>query len=795
MPSSSLLTMGNGSTGTSSRVTPWDRLRAKAGQENETPTATATANVHRQFMLWLDDAMTAEEYNTVSPFERRALRSQFEKEAYLRDGTNTTATATATVTTTATTATSNTNTHNNVDDDNDENGPSLSASDTIDDDDNDLSNDENDNANDDSNERDIEDDAQRKRKNISTTTTAANNDDGNGNGNVALSTLKTTKYTASAVPARSYRCRHCGLFFAPQGIQRHERKCMPVYTERPSKRPDIKRPAIIDKEIINDEDNNKMEEDSSNPSSVPADDENNDLTATATVGFEKNMEEEEKDDDDNNVVDKEDINANTRISSSAAAAGGGNVVPTVAVAVAAVESVAAAEVTTTIKIKKSSCDVVPTPKQLGLIQEMITQELGPFATQHCQYIGQGGKVKQCACLSVLHDDAAAQACVAAYFVCTWRPLTRSAQNSYMRQQLANNLDPHYFLQKTQKVRNQKPFRIPYHHVIQTPTTNHNENDDNHEKKYDDSRTNDVTRTTIENKLAEHYICKHTYYKLHGIGSTRKNTLEGHVHQKIIPVHGNTGRLSLASRRLKTLVHPLLKDFFHNEIIPLVTKAQAVPNKHGQIVNLLPWKYSKHKLYKQFAWKYGWNISNSDGGKKPYPRTDAEWMAVSASSSSSSGQSATPTKQPRQICCNTTFYNYWNEQYPNLIVEEQFNLEEKYGAKGLRTGPWSPEEIAGFELGMEECKGMKRKWKRIMNEYVPTRTNGQVRKIYTLDSTMKELVLNKKSSFQWLLIHFPFIILSLLVLVFGVCSVSIDPDTCHASLGGATKAAEAKKEHC
>ena len=159
----------------------------------------------------------------------------------------------------------------------------------------------------------------------SSTSSSSDDDDDD---NVALSTLMTRKNKASAVLARSYKCRNCGRLFAPQGIKRHERKCMPVYTERPSKLPDIKRPAnnkeINDDDENDDNDNDEVDEDSSNSSSVPAEDEDNDLVDddddeqdSESTGSSEEKKEEANEEEKEETVDKQQRQRSKRPRSSA----------------------------------------------------------------------------------------------------------------------------------------------------------------------------------------------------------------------------------------------------------------------------------------------------------------------------------------------------------------------------------------------------------------------------------------------------------------------------------------------
>lgn len=69
----------------------------------------------------------------------------------------------------------------------------------------------------------------RKKSAASTTTTPKK----------STATGPLPKSTASD-PPKPYICRNCGKFFTPRGINAHEKRCMPVYTERASSSPDIK---------------------------------------------------------------------------------------------------------------------------------------------------------------------------------------------------------------------------------------------------------------------------------------------------------------------------------------------------------------------------------------------------------------------------------------------------------------------------------------------------------------------------------------------------------------------------
>lgn len=78
-------------------------------------------------------------------------------------------------------------------------------------------------------------------------------------------------------PAKPFICRNCGKFFTPRGINAHEKRCMPVYTERASLSPDIKQPK---KENEQQPDSESKDQEHETSSSLEA--ENSDIEAPAT---------------------------------------------------------------------------------------------------------------------------------------------------------------------------------------------------------------------------------------------------------------------------------------------------------------------------------------------------------------------------------------------------------------------------------------------------------------------------------------------------------------------------------
>ena len=89
-------------------------------------------------------------------------------------------------------------------------------------------------------------------------------------------------------PARPYKCRTCGKLYASQGIKHHERKCMPVYSDRFSKSPDMKK--TLSKSNNKDYANDDIDND---------DNDNDDISSDASSSSPVEEEDEEEEEEEN----------------------------------------------------------------------------------------------------------------------------------------------------------------------------------------------------------------------------------------------------------------------------------------------------------------------------------------------------------------------------------------------------------------------------------------------------------------------------------------------------------------
>jgi len=231
----------------------------------------------------------------------------------------------------------------------------------------------------------------------------------------------------------------------------------------------------------------------------------------------------------------------------------------------------------------------------------------------------------------------------------------------------------------------------------------------------------------EKLLAEHLICKEAFFHMHRIGDHKRKTLEKHAKNGTIPNVSRKGMKTALSVKIEQEIYPLMQEFFNLTVLPLVTKTYAKKNDDGTLitptVNIseLPNDYSKRRLYKEFAWRYGWKIvldpkKNWKVSHKE-PRDDEAWL------------SDPENNVTQKICSRRCFKDYWENHYPNLIVnynwdESTAENKEKQNENGYKTGMWSPKEIADFEEGLKKYE-TKRNWKAMMTEFVPTRTNLQI----------------------------------------------------------------------
>jgi SHAQKYF class myb-like DNA-binding protein len=70
-----------------------------------------------------------------------------------------------------------------------------------------------------------------------------------------------------------------------------------------------------------------------------------------------------------------------------------------------------------------------------------------------------------------------------------------------------------------------------------------------------------------------------------------------------------------------------------------------------------------------------------------------------------------------------FNSYWVQNY-NLVIRNDLEEAQKERATiGRKKGPWSTDEHDAFAEGYEK---LGRNWRKIMQEYVPTGTNLQIR---------------------------------------------------------------------
>ena len=348
---------------------------------------------------------------------------------------------------------------------------------------------------------------------------------------------------------------------------------------------------------------------------------------------------------------------------------------------------------------------------------LVYKELDIISNENCirgKIKRNESKYKICSCLSILKNDTNSKTCVASYIVSKWCGMTKKEQKLYMISKIKESI---LYDENQQKERiegayvhgSKKLFPIPFH--IQ------------------EGNNNSPMELITNEKLSKHYICKDSFYRLHHFGMGMRRTLEEHNRNNTIPVHGLTGQTSHVRhsiRNNKTL-YPLLKAFFDDTILPLATPKMIMTqddsttkndndnddgnndddnnNGNDNVILELPSHYSKRRLYRMFGWAQGWTVTlDEESSVTKVKRTDNEWS----------------TKEPVTICGKTAFKGYWDQYHPTLIIRnDHVNAQAERAAIGFRAGPWSKEENDAFVEGYEK---LGKKWKKIMQEYVPTRTN-------------------------------------------------------------------------
>jgi len=260
---------------------------------------------------------------------------------------------------------------------------------------------------------------------------------------------------------------------------------------------------------------------------------------------------------------------------------------------------------------------------------LITDYLEVLSTNKC-YVTQQ-KRKKCSCLSLLQGDASCKTAVASY-IFVWASLDKLPQQIMLIEQI--KLVNRFCLSPgASSYRNMTPFLIPFY-------------------------SDDVT---VKEKLQPITICKHAFAALHNIGFTSWSRLKHHAETNTLPVHGNVGMISERDKKYRELVLPFLKDYFTKEVIPL---AGARPTRFtrdtvlkrievrdvADIMELDPGN-SKRRLYRMYASLNGWKIvTTSKGSILRSERVDDGWHG-----------------EKKDICCWSSFQNFWKKEYPNLVI--------------------------------------------------------------------------------------------------------------------------------
>ena len=263
------------------------------------------------------------------------------------------------------------------------------------------------------------------------------------------------------------------------------------------------------------------------------------------------------------------------------------------------------------------------------------QYLEQLSTQNCCYFDRvKGKEKNCKCLSFLHKNNSAKRAIANYIM-DWVALDSNKMILINEIRTVNEMANFKGCAKSRVAMEN------FYHIFFIAT---NDN-------------------VINNSLSTIRICQHAFAAIFRQGRFAFNTLQSHAKNNTVPVHGNTGRLSLQTRKIKEEVYPRLKLHFENVILPLsaprptrFTRCVVMKIKNvrdtNDIIELDPGN-RKRRLYGDYAWRNGWKlISSANGSIIKEERRDKNWNGT-----------------PSLICSWWSFLDFWKKNYPKVIVRK------------------------------------------------------------------------------------------------------------------------------
>ena len=237
---------------------------------------------------------------------------------------------------------------------------------------------------------------------------------------------------------------------------------------------------------------------------------------------------------------------------------------------------------------------------------LITDYLELLSSTNCYYYERRPKrIKKCSCLSMLNGNHAAKIAVA-NSIMQWVASPTFNQKQLLIQQIQ-------FVEDMKVYNAQAKTRRVVDHLYRIPFV-----------CGEDEEANKILISTR--------ICQHAFAAIYRHGAKAFVTLPKNAANNTTPVHGNTGKLSKQTQRIRYEVEPRLKEHFTKKILPLsgprptrftackVAK-RIITRDTNDIMELDPGN-TKRRLYGDYAWCNGWKlVSTANGSIKKKQREE------------------------------------------------------------------------------------------------------------------------------------------------------------------------------